>query len=84
MIRISFELETGWGMSLYRSQIRYFPGFLSFNAYKRLEGSTEKIGDILFVFRWNLIEYRKHCQWVKNAWFDNTIKPPYVNLSDHD
>ncbi|MFM6204993.1 hypothetical protein [Planktothrix sp.] len=92
MIRVSLELETDWGMYLHRGQFRYFPGFFSFIGYKRLDGSTEKIGEISCSFKWDLIEYQDHYQWVKNAWFDNTIKPPYdntikppyVNLSDYD
>lgn len=29
-------------------------------------------------------EYKEHWEWVKSAWFDDTVKPPYITLSDYD
>jgi hypothetical protein len=86
-MQITTEIRLRYGLTRIKIDFALFSTFISLFYSKdvQLDGSYEvKHTTKKWSRRFNLPEYRKHQEWVNNAWFDKTIKPPYGNLGNYN
>ncbi len=71
-------------LTCFKIRVKYSPDYFNFEIIKKEGVDSETVWEKRWLFRWNLDEYLYHYYWVKAAWFDPMIKPPYDrNNYDH-
>lgn len=86
-MRITTNIYLRYGLTIVKIDFALFSTFASFFISKdvQLDGSYErKSTSKKYSLHFFTREYKEHWKWVKSAWFDDTVKPPYVTLSDYD
>ena len=83
-MRVTTEINLNYGLTLIKLEITFYSTFVGFVYAKSTRYPRDESVRKVHVIRWNRTEYRDHYQWVKQAWFDNSVKPPYHLLVDYD
>ncbi|VXD22396.1 hypothetical protein PL8927_750075 [Planktothrix serta PCC 8927] len=79
-MRITTNIYLRYGLTIVKIDFALFSTFASLFISKdvQLDGSYEKKHTSKkYSLRFFTREYKEHWKWVKFAWFDNTVKPPY-------
>jgi len=86
-MRITTDIYLRYGLTRIKIDLAFFSSFvnLSYSKDVQLDGSYERERiNKRYSVRFFTREYKEHWEWVKFAWFDDTVKPPYITLRDYD
>ncbi|MGL4497648.1 MAG: hypothetical protein ACRCU2_01180, partial [Planktothrix sp.] len=80
-MRFSFHYEAL--ENYYNFRVVLTPRYFNWCLTKH-SGINTPVKEFIGLIRWDLSEYRDHVEWVKKAWFDNSVNELYTINQPYD